>query len=185
MKFGSRWKIMPNAPEIWRDVIGFEGLYKVSDHGRVLSLERQTKVGIRGGGLLTPIIDKDGYQVVHLCGNGPQVSRKVHQLVLESFVEPCPEGMECRHFPDQNPSNNHLDNLRWDTRIKNQADRLVNGTSSRGERGGRSKLTEVDIERIRDIRLVGGQTYLTIAKYFDVSDRTVGRILKRQAWQHV
>lgn len=47
----------------------------------------------------------------------------VHRLVLETFVGPCPEGMEARHYPDMDPSNNRLENLSCSTHRKNLADR--------------------------------------------------------------
>lgn len=54
--------------------------------------------------------------------------RYVHQLVLELFVGPRPRGKEARHFPDQNPANNHVSNLSWTTAVINQRDRIANGT---------------------------------------------------------
>ena len=171
--------------ENWRSVVGFEGLYEVSDYGRVRSWKRTTKTGVHGGGLLKPSTDRQGRRTVCLSCNGNRVNKRVHQLVLESFVGPKPKGMECCHFPDSNPANNYLTNLRWDTRVNNQADRLVHGTSNRGGKHGMSKLVNVDVERIRDIRLIGQQTYPVIAEYFNVSISTIGQILRRTAWQHV
>lgn len=61
---------------------------------------------------------------------GGRVScRYVHRLVLEAFVGPCPEGMECRHFPDRDTANNHLGNVSWGTRQQNMADKKIHGTS--------------------------------------------------------
>jgi hypothetical protein len=55
--------------------------------------------------------------------------RFVHRLVLEAFVGPCPEGMECRHL-DGDPANNRLENLRWGTHRENAADQVRHGTAA-------------------------------------------------------
>ena len=56
-----------------------------------------------------------GHMSVALSNKNGQRFFRVHRLVLSAFVGPCPVGMEACHFPDRNPSNNHLENLRWDT----------------------------------------------------------------------
>lgn len=116
-------------PEVWRDIPGFEGFYQVSDHGRVRSMARPDKIGrIRSKNrILKPFRDKDGYLGVTLCRIGGRHKRKVHRLVLEVFVGPCPDGMECCHS-DSSRSNNHLSNLRWDTHSSNIKDAVRRGS---------------------------------------------------------
>jgi hypothetical protein len=114
--------------EEWRDVVGLEGLYQVSSHGRVRSLDRviTRKTGAKQsykGKLLKPALLKVGYLYVNIRG-----SKAVHRLVLEAFVGPCPEGMECRHL-DGTRTNNHLSNLRWGTSSENNQDILDHGTN--------------------------------------------------------
>jgi hypothetical protein len=58
----------------------------------------------------------------------------VHSLVLEAFVGPRPDGMQCRHFPDRNPTNNRVSNLSWGTPLENANDRRVHGTIACGDR---------------------------------------------------
>ena len=70
-----------------------------------------------------------GHLMVSLCPGRRKVL--VHRLILEVFVGPCPEGMECRHFPDRDPSNNRLENLSWGTRQSNRDDMIVHGTTNR------------------------------------------------------
>ena len=96
--------------EEWRDIKGYEGIYQVSDLGRVRSLDRIDRAGKhRKERILTPQKSKDGYLRVELDNK----SYSVNRLVLMAF---CPvEGMEslhCDHI-DFNPSNNRLFNLRW------------------------------------------------------------------------
>lgn len=87
----------------WKPVLGFEGVYEVSDSGLVRSLARRCNLGwcpatrdVRTR-LLKPGTHK-GYKFVTLMQLGVSRTRLVHRLVLESFVGPCPPGLECRHL---------------------------------------------------------------------------------------
>lgn len=60
--------------------------------------------------------------------DGTSYSESVHRLVLEAFVGPCPEGFQACHFPDSDPSNNNLENLRWGTAADNTGDSIADGT---------------------------------------------------------
>lgn len=115
-------------PEEWRPVAGYEGSYEVSDHGNVRSIDRMiiNKIGYKQryrGKLLAPRATAEGYLRVGL----PHADKRIHRLVLEAFVGPCPEGMEACHN-DGNPANNHLGNLRWDTPSANNYDQVRHGT---------------------------------------------------------
>lgn len=115
-------------PEEWRPVIGREGRYEVSSHGRVRSLDRviTTKTGHQRrykGRMLALVPSVSGYPVVNL---GHSDTRLVHRLVLESFVGPAPDGHECCHG-DGNRTNSHLSNLRWDTSSANNYDIVTHG----------------------------------------------------------
>lgn len=118
--------------EKWLPVVGFEGIYEVSDLGRVRSLRRKVWQP-RGAGfwrtqesrILKPSVAR-GYLRVTLRDSGVVSSQAVHRLVLTAFVGPCPSGMEACHF-DDDPTNNQLSNLRWDTPSANHRDRTRNG----------------------------------------------------------
>lgn len=89
--------------EVWRPVLGYEGLYEISDHGRVWSLTRLA--------LLTPI-KSDEYPQVSLFRNGSQKRRPIAALVLETFVGPAPEGYVA--LPKNGRRNDvRLTNLMW------------------------------------------------------------------------
>jgi hypothetical protein len=77
-----------------------------------------------------------------------------HVLVLETFVGPCPPGLECCHG-DGNEGNNRLDNLRWDTRQSNIQDKRKHGTLLLGSSHGNAKLTELDVLDIRTRHAAG------------------------------
>lgn len=114
---------MTSSEERWVAAFGYEGVYEVSDLGRVRSVTRQvrTKDGrtwTAKGRVLSPAIDKAGYPFVSLKVAGKQRTHRVHRLVLMSFVGPPPEGMECLHR-DHNRANPGLVNLRWGTHAEN------------------------------------------------------------------
>lgn len=102
------------APETWRRVPGITG-YLVSDAGRVMSTRREQVRILRPGRL------RKGYLGVNLGR-----SYRVHRLVLEAFVGPCPEGQEARHL-NGDPADNRLENLAWGTSSENKADMIAMG----------------------------------------------------------
>lgn len=109
--------------ETWRPVAGYEGLYEVSDFGRVRSLPRATTAGR----VLKPRVQPSrGYRCVFLSRDGRITTKQVHRLVLESFVGPCPADQECRHL-DGDKLNNLATNLVWGTRSQQRLDDVRNG----------------------------------------------------------
>lgn len=113
----------------WRSVVGHEGVYEVSDCGRVRSLDR-VNVNSLGyarklhGQELTPWKTPKGYPMVAISGK----HRWVHRLVLEAFVGPCPTGSMARHLNDIK-DDNRIENLEWGTPRENQVDRIRNGNN--------------------------------------------------------
>lgn len=180
-----------NSGERWLPVPGFEGLYEVSDFGRVRSLDRIVHPAGRSDGQTTRRIKgrvlKPGFNhgrpVVNLCSKSGGKHSLVHQLVLHAFVGPCPDGQECRHLND-NRQDNRLINLAWGTRRENMADRKRNGLRKRGVRGeanNMSKLTEADVRLIRHLRS-SGISFERIARRVGVSWQTVRRIVNGESW---
>lgn len=117
--------------EHWLPVVGWEGIYEVSDLGRVKSVARQHPHlgGVRN--VSEKILSQGrapGSMVVVLSRPGQRFTAKVHRLVLEAFVGPCPPGYIARHWPDRDVSNNALVNLEWNTQSQNMFDRRAHGT---------------------------------------------------------
>ena len=119
--------------ERWKPVNGYEGIYEVSSHGRVRSVDRTVtrsdgRVHRHKGKLLrTPLSAGGGYPFVQLSNHGKTQVRTVHSLVAGAFIGTRPEGTEVCHN-DGNPTNNHLDNLRYGTPSENELDKLRHGT---------------------------------------------------------
>jgi hypothetical protein len=106
--------------------------YEVSDRGRVRSY-RSTRRGVSleaSPRVLDGHTQQTGYRIVLIWVDGKKRIRLIHRMVLEAFVGPCPEGMECRHL-DGDRANNTLTNLCWGTHTENIRDRGRHGTAGR------------------------------------------------------
>jgi hypothetical protein len=178
--------------ERWLPVVGWEGLYEVSDQGRVRSLDRVTTSRYRSaqrrkGAILKEKINhnRSGYRQVVLS-NGEVLYVYVHRLVLEAFVGPCPDGMQCAHG-DGDTSNNRLGNLRWTTDSDNKADKILHGTASVGERNGAAKLSEADIQAIRVAYKRDSyhkSNALELAERYAITRGHLLSVVKGKAWKH-
>ncbi len=132
-------------------------------------------------------LDDVKYPRVSLRKDNKFFGRRVHCLVLETFVGPCPEGMECRHL-DGVRHHNDLSNLCWGTRSENRKDSLKHGTLrgffKSGEKHPHSKLTETDVKQI--IYFGKGKiTQRKLADIFNVSNQNINDIIRERTWKHV
>ena len=103
--------------EIWKPVVGYEGLYEVSSYGRVKSLDRYVKysdgrIYLHKGKVLSLAKDKNGYFVVSLYFNGKHNTIKVHRLVAQAFI-PNPDNLPEVNHLDEDKTNNRVENLEW------------------------------------------------------------------------
>ena len=132
--------------EVWKDVVGYEGLYKVSNKGNIYSVER---IGINGrklgGIILKPRYDRNGYLQVGIYKNGKQKSKTVHRLVAEAFIPNLNGFLEINHI-DEDKINNHVKNLEWCTREYN---------INHGERT--EKVTQKLSKKVRAINIKTGE----------------------------
>lgn len=105
--------------EIWKDIIGYEGQYQISSHGRVKSLERTIRCGSYGTRVLPEKImktkpDKDGYPTIVLYKDSKAKTGFVHRLVAKHFIS-NPNDLPVVNHKDETKDNNCVENLEWCT----------------------------------------------------------------------
>lgn len=106
--------------ETWKSIKGYEGLYEVSNLGRVRSLDRMVMMvnkgvlckSLRHGRILNPCLVGDGYCNVNLFKNGKGKHHLVHRLVATAFI-PNPENLPEINHKDENKTNNVVSNIEW------------------------------------------------------------------------
>ena len=95
--------------EIWKDISGYEGLYQVSNLGRVKSLDYNHTGREK---IMKPSVDKNGYLYVCFRKNGVKKWYKLHRLVAQAFIS-NPNNYPQVNHKDENPFNNFVNNLEW------------------------------------------------------------------------
>lgn len=111
--------------EVWKDIKDYEGLYQVSNLGRIKSLSRfhytgwgKNKGYIKKEKILTQTLLSIGYYIVTLCKNGESKKMFVHRLVAQAFLDNL-NNFPCINHKDENKLNNYVDNLEWCTHCYN------------------------------------------------------------------
>lgn len=180
--------------ELWKDVVGYESYYEVSNLGRVRSKERVLPHNINKGNyvkkskVLSTQIRK-GYVFVCVCVNGIRKALPVHRVVAKAFL-PNPENKAQVNHIDGDKTNNKLENLEWATAKENVDHAVRTGLIKKGSRSSRSILNE-DIVREIKIKLNNGDTQLSIVRWLEVthgikvSRGLIGRISNGSAWSQV
>lgn len=111
--------------EKWADIPGWEGLYQISDLGRLKSFKVDPS-----GTIMSTVNKKGGYLSTVLCAKGrTRQSEKIHRLVAKAFI-PNPDGKPEVNHKDCNRQNNRASNLEWATRTENYAHAKENGLLS-------------------------------------------------------
>lgn len=177
----------PTEDEVWSAISGYEGLYEVSTHGNVRSIDRviSSRDGRKKrlkGMVLKQNKSGSGYNQVVLSKSGSTWNTSVHRLVAAAFIGVIPDGMDVCHN-DGDKTNNLLSNIRIDTRKNNMADSVSHGTSPRGERNAGSVLTEAAVIDMRSKYATGLYKSCDLAKEFGVSKEHVSAVLVGNAWK--
>ena len=170
--------------EQWRDIPDYEGLYMVSDAGRVRSADRNWANGIRSfkGKILNPTANAAGYHVVNLSVGGRRKMYLVHALVAAAFLGKRPCNAVICHSDDAK-LNNTPSNLYYGTQKDNAADARRNGRHVCGQDFPNAKLTK---NAVLDIRARSGLvTKTALAHEYGVSRAAIRKIINHQLWRGV
>ena len=162
--------------EIYKDIVGYEGLYQVSNLGNVKSL----KYGKER--ILKSAINSKGYVVVVLCKNLKCLTKKVHRLVAMAFI-PNTENKEQVNHINGIKTDNRVENLEWCTQSENIQHGYNNGLfkSKKGEFHNLAKLLN---KQVLDIRK-DNRTIKTIALDYNVSVNIIYSIKNYKTWKHI
>ncbi len=168
-------------------VVGYPG-YRAGSDGSVWSCWKTSRKGAELTSvwkLLKPRTTSKGYLTVNLVSRGGRMkTTKVHRIVLEAFVGPCPEGMECRHR-NNDPADNRLTNILWDTLENNRNDIRTTGKGyAAGIRNHYAKLSDDDVREVRRLRAKGYQLR-ALAFMYKTSVPNIHAIISRRSWKHL
>lgn len=127
--------------EVWKDIKEYEGLYQVSNLGRIKSLKRNTA----REKIMKPRENRDGYLSINLCKNGNVTTKKIHRLVAENFI-PNPENKYSVNHINGLKKDNRIENLEWST-ASEQAKHAVKTGLWQWDDNRKMKLRNTLIER--------------------------------------
>lgn len=183
---------MANIPvpdiEEWLPVPSYPS-YEASSFGRIRSIDRTLtdKIGrqsFRRGIILRPR-RMGRYNGAYFGDRTPGVKMYFHAVICMTFHGERPsQEHQVAHW-NGNRLDNKASNLRWATRLENEADKLRHGTLRQGVRCYNSKLSEADIRAIRDLRSTTRLTFQAIGDRFGISLYHARKIVVGTRWKHV
>lgn len=178
--------------EIWKPVVGYEGLYSVSSFGRIKSHDKIIYAGrnyqpkLRKGIILKQGTHGGGYATVGLCKDSKPKSFLVHRLVAFAFHNRGDnEKLEVNHI-DAVKKNNNYKNLEWVTSSENTIHGLKMGimNTCKGSNRPNAVIDELKVKEIKEL-IKKGFTDKQIADKFSLGKGIVYPIRKNKSWKHV
>lgn len=169
--------------EVWKDVVGHEGLYEVSNLGRIRSLPRiTTSRPMKGKLLSTATKDTKRYEKVCLSYNGNYKYYKVHQVVARAFIDNPENKPQINHI-DGNRHNNKVDNLEWVTSTENNSRAKKHGMLL-GENHQNTNYTEEQIKEVK-LMLKQGLKNIDIERVTGINHKRISEIKCGKVWSHI
>lgn len=159
--------------EIWKTIFRFKD-YKISNLGNVKMTANNAS---RKERILKPLVTNRGYYRVALYKNKKPSFFSIHRLVAKHFI-PNPENKKQVNHKDGDKSNNISTNLEWNTGRENKNHAITNKLYASGEKNGRAKLSQAQVDEIRNSTL----NQYKLAEKYNVSQGTISRIKTRKGW---
>lgn len=175
--------------ETWKEIIGYEGLYECSTHGRIRTVARGTickngRPKTLGQKILTPHFNTNGYLWVYLHKGGVRRFWLIHRLIALTFVE-NPDSKTFVNHRSGVKTANVPENLEWVTRKENVSHAFRSGLMSHaGEKNSQSKLTVESVAEIRKLFALGVKRR-ELAKQFGISYSRIREIVNGTGWIEV
>ena len=168
--------------EVWRNVVGYEGLYMVSNLGNFRSFPKKSRHCDECE--MTKRVGSGGYLYVHLRKDGKSCTKLVHRLVAEAFIENDRNKSQVNHL-DGNKQNNNVENLEWVTCSENQihAYRVLNRKrkSDHSPRPTKRRFTKEQVLDIRNSK----KSQSELAREYRTSQNVIWCIVNRKTYQEI
>ena len=167
--------------EIWKDIIGYEGEYQISNYGRVRGLLDKHRQIRKEPFIRKTRVGKEGYLYLNLFKNSKSKTFKIHRLVAIHFIPNEFTKTDVNHI-DGNKTNNKFLNLEWVSKKENYHHSVLIGLQNPvGQDNWNSKLLEIDVYNIRKSKLSRKE----LSKFYSVSITTINNIITNKSWKHL
>lgn len=175
--------------EVWKDIEGYEGLYQISNLGRVKSLPKIRGRTLVEERILSPVLGNRGYKMIMLYKNNGNKRFSIHRLIAKAFIPNISNKPYINH-KDGNKLNNSIENLEWCTCRENIIHALNMGLMNyviapKGAKAKNAALKQEDVNYIRNTFIPRDKNFgvNALAKKFNVHRRTISNVIHKNTYK--